>query len=144
MIFAKLLLGVTGTVAVAGAYTFHEGVIRVDVDQYSGDQSHVHFWVPATAVPVALRMVPKRHLDRAFREAPEWAPLVRTLAQELANYPEAELVEVKDGDQHVRVQMHNGRLQVDVETPDENVHVACPVETIDDVAAYFQANRPST
>ena len=134
MILAKVFLGLTGTMAVAGAYTFHDGVIRVDVDEYTGDQSHVHFWVPATAVPVALHLVPQSKLEHAFRRSEEWAPLVHTLATQLKNYPEADLVDVMDKDEHVQVRMHNGRIQVDVDSPTEKVHVACPVETIDDVA----------
>ena len=134
MILAKVFLGLTGTVAVAGAYTFHDGVIRVDVDEYTGDQSHVHFWVPATAVPAALHLVPQSKLQQAFRQADEWAPIVHALATELKNYPEADLVEVIDKDEHVQVRMRNGRIQVDVDSPTEKVHVACPVETIDDVA----------
>ena len=54
MLLAKAALGVGATLALATAYTFREGVIRVDVDEYRAGGSHVHFWVPAAAVPMAM------------------------------------------------------------------------------------------
>jgi hypothetical protein len=34
MLLAKAALGIGGTLAAAGAYTFHQGVLRIDVDEY--------------------------------------------------------------------------------------------------------------
>ena len=51
MLLAKLALGFCGTIFVAGAYTFHEGVMRVDADNPGGP--HIHVWVPAAIVPRA-------------------------------------------------------------------------------------------
>ena len=53
LFLAKAALGLGGTIVLAGAYTFHEGVIRVDVDESREGGSHVHMWVPAAAVPMA-------------------------------------------------------------------------------------------
>jgi hypothetical protein len=61
MLLAKLALGLCGTVAVAGAYTFHEGVMRVDEDHFDG--RHVHVWLPAAIVPMALHVVPSQVED---------------------------------------------------------------------------------
>ena len=51
MLLAKAALGVSGALVLAGAYTFREGVIRVDVDEYRDGGSHVHMWLPAAATP---------------------------------------------------------------------------------------------
>jgi hypothetical protein len=64
-ILAKFALGIGGTLVLAGAYTFREGVIRVNVDEHTAKGSHVHFWVPAAAVPLALHFAPKKHLAQA-------------------------------------------------------------------------------
>src|SRR5689334_5391642 len=88
MLLAKLALGLCGTVALAGVYTFHEGVMRVDEDHYGG--RHVHVWVPAAIVPMALHVVPGRHLERALEHAGPWLPTLRALTKELKKYPEAE------------------------------------------------------
>src|SRR4029077_14767188 len=65
ILLAKVALGFGTTLAVAGAYTFREGVLRVDVDEFREGGSHVHMWVPAAVVPMALHVVPKHHLHHA-------------------------------------------------------------------------------
>lgn len=132
MIFAKLALGFCGTIVLAGTYTFHEGVLRVDEDH--GDGRHVHVWVPAAIVPMALHVVPRHRLERAMADARPWLPTLRALTHELKKYPDTEFVEVRDGNQHVRIRTHDGKLLIDVTEPGENVHVACPLVMIEDVS----------
>lgn len=135
MIAAKIALGFASTVAVAGAYTFHEGVIRVDVDEFRSGGEHVHVWVPAAAVPVALRLVPKSQirLGNHERELKNVLPIVHAAIQELKRYPHTTFVEVQDGDQHVVVATRHGKLKVDVTEPSESVHVLVPLSTVQDV-----------
>jgi hypothetical protein len=140
MLLAKIALGLCGTLVVAGAYTFHEGVMRVDEDHYDGH--HVHVWVPAALVPIALHVIPSRHLDRAATQAGPWLPTLHALTKELKKYPEAELVEVEDGDQHVRIRTHQGKLLIDVTKPGEDVHVVCPLAMLEDVASQLEARAP--
>ncbi|HEY4816110.1 MAG TPA: hypothetical protein VIH67_01675 [Candidatus Acidoferrum sp.] len=136
MLLAKLALGFCSTVAVAGAYTFHDGVMRVDEDNYDG--RHVHVWVPAAIVPIALHVVPGRHLERAAAQVGPWLPTIRALTKELKKYPEAELVEVENANQHVRIRTHNGKLLIDVTDARESVHVACPLAVIEDVSSQLE------
>ncbi|HLZ92409.1 MAG TPA: hypothetical protein VKQ28_11885 [Candidatus Acidoferrum sp.] len=140
MLLAKLALGFCATVTVAGAYTFHEGVMQVDEDQHDGRR--VHVWVPAAIVPMAMRVIPNRHFDHALAQAGPWLPTLRALTKELKRYPEALLVEVKDGSQHVSVRTQNGKLLIDVTEPGEDVHVACPLGMMEDVASELEAKAP--
>jgi hypothetical protein len=133
LLIAKAALGVTATLAVGAAYTFHEGVIRVDVDENKIGGSHVHFWVPATLVGVGMRVAPRHALKQAAEEAREILPAVRLGAKELRNYPDAVLVEVTNAEEHVRVATEGGKLRVDVNGDDGVVHVMVPLETIQDV-----------
>lgn len=144
VLLAKVALGFAATVVMAGAYTFHEGVLRVDVDETHGRGSHVHVWVPAAIVPMALHFVPRSKMERAGENAAEFMPLVHAVAKELQKYPEAELVEVQDGPQYVRIRTHNGRLLIDAEEPGQTVHVACPLATIDDVSQELAAFAPGS
>ena len=137
---AKIALGFFGTVALAGAYTFHEGVLRVDEDHHDG--RHVHIWVPAAIVPMAMHVIPNRHFDHAA-EAAQWVPTLHAVLKELKKYPEAQLVEVEDDRQHVRIRTHQGKLLIDVSEPGEDVHVACPLATIEDVASQLEARIPA-
>jgi hypothetical protein len=141
MVLAKLALGFCGTVAVAGAYTFHEGIMRVEDDHFDG--RHVHVWVPAAIVPMALHVVPTRRLERALGHAGPWLPTLRELTKELKRYPEADFVEVQDGNQHVRIRTHQGKLLIDAIEPDETVHVACPLVMLEDVARQLEARAPA-
>src|SRR6202035_1040875 len=82
IMLAKVALGFAGTLAVAGAYTFREGVLRVDVDEYRDGGSHVHLWLPAAAVPMVMDAVPRRHFIEAARQAQEWMPVARIAIKE--------------------------------------------------------------
>ena len=141
MLLAKIALGFFGTVALAGAYTFHEGVMRVDEDHHDG--RHVHVWVPAAIVPMAMHVIPSRNFDRAVAEVGPWLPSLHTLLKELKKYAEAELVDVQDRKQHVRIRTHQGKLLIDVTEPGEDVHVACPLAMIQDIASQLEARIPA-
>ncbi len=141
MLLAKLALGFCGIIVLAGVYTFHEGVLRVDEDH--GDGRHVHVWVPAAIVPMALHVIPRHHFEHAAAEAGPWLPTLRALTKELEKYPEAELVEVRDANQHVRIRTHNGKLLIDFTEPSENVHVVCPLVMMEDVTRELEAKSPA-
>jgi hypothetical protein len=134
IMLAKVVLGFAGTVAVAGAYTFHEGVMRIDVDEHRDGGSHVHMWLPAAAVPMVMDFIPRQHLQHAAQQAKEWMPVARIATKELAKLPDSTLVEVQDGHEHVLISTQNGAIKIDVTDPEETVHVLCPLATIEDVS----------
>ena len=142
IILAKCALALTSTVVVAGVYTFREGVIKVDVDEYRDGGSHVHFWVPAAVVPMAMHFVPKRHFREMPAEASECLPLLRIVTSELRRYPDTTFVDVQDGRDHVRVATVGSKIQIDVVNDEENVHVAVPLSTVNDVANQLAAEAP--
>ena len=144
LLVAKIALGFGATVALAGAYTFRQGLLRVDVDENRGQARHVHVWLPAAAVPMAVHFVPRHQMERAGERVGEIMPLVHAIAKELQNYPEAELVEIRDGRDHVQVRTHNGSLLIDVDNPREQVHVSCPLATIDDVSRELATFAPAS
>jgi len=142
MLLAKIAVGVGTTLVAAGAYTMREGVIRIDVDEHRSGGAHVHFWVPAAAVPMALHFAPSRHLEHAARQAGPYLPTLRALTKELKKYPEATLIEVEEPGEHVRIQTHQGKLQLDVVDPGETVHFLCPLAVLDDISRELESNRP--
>ena len=142
MWLAKLGLGLGGTIVLAAGYSFHEGVIRVSVDEHRANGEHLHLVVPAALVPVAVRLAPQHAMEDAARQAGPWLPTVRRIAKELRKLPDAELVEVRDADEHVRIRTQDGKLLLDVESPRETVHVACPLTTIEDIFEGILARRP--
>lgn len=142
MLLAKAALGLGGTLVLAGAYTFREGVIRVDVDEYRAGGSHIHMWVPAAVVPMTMHFVPRHHLRNAAAQAREFLPLTHALIKELKKFPDADFVDVTDNDEHVQIRTHNGKLKIDVDQPGENVHLLVPLTTLDDLADQLEANAP--
>jgi hypothetical protein len=142
MLLAKAALGLGGTLFLAGAYTMREGLIRIDVDEFRSGGSHVHMWVPAAAVPMAMHFVPSKHMRHASQQAREALPILHAFVKELKKYPDADFVEIDDNNQHVRMRTHGGKLQIDVDAPDEKVHVLCPLSTIEDVASQLEEHAP--
>jgi hypothetical protein len=142
MLLANLALGLSATIVLAGAYTMHDGVMRVDEDHGSG--RHVHVWIPAAIVPMAMHVVPRNQLEQAAEQVRPWLPTLLALTKELKKYPNAEFVDVHDAgaNQYVRISTHDGRLLIDVDQPDEHVHVACPLAMMRDIANELEANAP--
>ena len=146
LMLAKIGLGICGTLAVATGYTLHDGMVRVSVDEHRANGDHVHLVVPAALIPVAMRFAPRHSMQNAARQAGPWLPTVQRIAEELRNYPDAELVEVRDANEHVVIHTQNGTLLVDVDSPGETVHVACPLSTIEHISeeiAHSSSSRSS-
>jgi len=143
LLLGKVALGLGATVAVAGAYVFHEGVIRVDVDEHRDGGSHVHFWVPATVVSTGMHFVPKEKMQQAAEQARPYLPVLREVSKELEKYPDAELVEVSDLQQHMRISMAGGKLRIDAVSEDGDVvHVSVPARVLRDVADELEDHAP--
>jgi hypothetical protein len=142
IILAKAALGVAGCLALTTAYVFHEGTIRVDVDENHADGAHVHFWVPATVVSAGLHLAPAHCLEQAASQSRRYLPVIREVAKELQKYPNAELVDVRDSTDHVHIAVRGGKLFIDAVSDDNVVHVAVPAEVISDVADRLEAVAP--
>lgn len=123
------------TVFVAGVYVFREGVIRIDVDDYHGNGSHVHVWAPAAAIPIALHLAPKQRLGHAIQEIGPWLPTADAFVQELEKFPNADLIDVLDGENHVQIRTRAGKLQIDVQEPDQTVYLRLPLVALEDLTS---------
>jgi hypothetical protein len=143
MLLAKAALGLGGAFVLAGAYTLREGLIRMDVDEYRAGGSHVHVWVPAAMVPMAMHFVPKHALCKAAQQAREVLPAMHAFAKELEKLPDVDLMEITDGEEHAQVRTRSGKLQVDVDSPDEHVHLRVPLSTLDDVVGQLEESTPT-
>ena len=143
LLIAKAALGVAAALALTTAYVFHEGVIRVDVDENRDGGSHVHLWVPATAVSGGLHVVPRHYIQHAAEHSRPYLPVLREVAKELQKYPNAELVDVRGADhEHVRISICDGKLYIDAVDQDQNIHVAVPTATIVDVVDRLEEAAP--
>ena len=143
LLIAKAALGVGATLALTTAYVFHEGVIRVDVDENRAGGTHVQFWVPATAVSGGLYVVPRHYIQQAAEHSRPYLPVLREVAKELQKYPNAELVDVRGADhEHVRISICDGKLYIDAVDQDQNIHVSVPTGTIVEVVDRLEDAAP--
>lgn len=101
-----------------------------------------YFFEAAAVVPMAFRLVPKHHMQHVSEQARQFAPLARVFVKELKKFPDFELVDVQDASQHVQIRTHDGKLQIDVVDPGENVHLLVPLSMLDDITSQLEANLP--
>ena len=139
---AKILLGLAGSAILAGSYVVEQGAVRVSVDENFPDGHHVHLIVPAAVVPLAVAFVPQREMSRAGHDAGRFMPAVRAACESLSRQADFELVNVQDGEQHVRIAKQGDLVVVDVEDESETVHVSVPLKTIDKIARDLQRSQP--
>lgn len=137
------LLFLTGATAVTGAVmTYNAGAIRVSVDESRPGGDHVHIVVPAIIVSPAMELIPEKELRKHAKEIRPWLPAIRAACKGLEKVPDTVLVEVIDSNEHVTITKRGGAIWVDVKSPDENVHVALPLQTIRSVAERLAAGTP--
>ena len=128
MIFlAKLGIGVLGTALVGSAALSTEGFIYVNVQEKQPGGSHVNVFVPAAIVPAALHFVPRHNFADSSHDMREALPIIDAAIPALSDSPDGVLVEVREPDEHVLVVKHGGSIVVDVNDPEETVHVSVPL-----------------
>jgi hypothetical protein len=128
MIFlAKLGIGVLGTALIGGAALSSEGFIYVNVQEKHPGGTHVNVFVPAALVPAALHFVPRHHFADSSHDMREALPIIDAAIPALKDTPDGVLVEVRDPGEHVVVTKRGGSIVVDVNDPDETVHVSVPL-----------------
>jgi hypothetical protein len=140
MLLAKIGLALAASTVVAGGYVYHQGMVRVDQDDLQG--KHVHVWIPAVIVPVALQVVPRYRLQEAAAHAAPFLPALRAATKGLERYPNVELVDVRSGSDHVSVRMVDGKLLISADQEDNRVRVTCPLGVLQSVSETLAENAP--
>jgi hypothetical protein len=106
--------------------------VIVDVRESAPDGLRLWVPVPLIAAQAALQFAPDEARHIREKDFTEFLPLLRAVAKELKNAGDAELVRVEDKDQRVLVTKSGVDLVVDVSGPDQQVHVAVPVEAVEE------------
>jgi hypothetical protein len=128
---AVVVLGVAGAAAAVVHSFTHGGFIHVAVDDHGGDPISIRIAVPAVlagaALTVAPHAMPAEARAEVRHELERYQPLLRELAAELERCPDATLVEVEDGTDHVVVRKEGNSLIIRVRSDDADVDVQVPV-----------------
>ena len=130
MLLGKIVLGVAGTALAGAGVICSEGMIEVKVVERQPEVHHVYVLAPAMLVPIAAHFAPQREMSRAAAEMRPWMPTIRAALEQLRESEDITFVEVKEPGQHVRVAKSGGSIVVDVEDPDDTVHVVAPIRAI--------------
>lgn len=129
---ASLTVVVLGWVLFVGAVYATSGLISIRIHDRESDVD-LYLPLPATVVEgivVGGARVAGEEIDRLDDELAEWAPMVVELLEALDEAPDATLVEVHDGRDHVLVTKRRGSLRVVVDTDDLLVEVSAPVHMV--------------
>jgi hypothetical protein len=111
----------------------------VAVCQVATEEVDLTIPIPTHLIDVALLTarlaMPEHQLDSVRREIEPWAPMIDAAARELADLPDGTvLVSVETAEETVSVERRGGRLRVDVDADDAEVHVSLPARSIERIA----------
>lgn len=135
----RTMAGTLGALTLAGGWIFHQGVVRVSVEETKPGGERVRLVLPAALLPLGVRAVPEEAIREAAPAARDVLPAIRLAARELARCPDTLLVEVRDAGEHIRLAKRDGRLILDVDSPRERVHVSLPLRTLAAIADRVEA-----
>jgi hypothetical protein len=109
------------------------GVVVVDVRPADGPRIVVP--VPLLLAETAARLAPAHateHAMRGLHRAQRYLPVAEEVMAAIAEAPDAELVSVEDGPEHVRISKVGGVLQIRVDGRRERVAVNVPIDLVQD------------
>jgi hypothetical protein len=87
------------------------------------------------AMLTARLAMPEQELDSVRRQVEPWVPMIDAAARELGDLPDGTvLVSVTTAEETVVVERRGGRLRVDVDAEDADVHVSLPARSLRRIA----------
>ena len=124
-------LGIVFALVLGMAATFiNAGVLIVDVREDGPDGNTIFVPVPLALARAALWFVPAEHLTVKEPEFAEHRELALRLLRELEKAGDADLVQVRDGDETVLVRKVGNIVEVHVSSDRENVDVRAPLAVV--------------
>ena len=144
VLLGKIALGITGTMLAGVGALCSQGMIEVNVVERQPEVHHVYVIAPAMLVPIATHFIPRRDLGDASQQLRPYMPTIRAALDQLQETEDFVLVDVKDHEQHVKVQKLDGSLVIDVQDENDTVHVSTPVRTIASTIEQLAASDSET
>jgi hypothetical protein len=141
---AGILTAAASLLALTSALVYEQGAVRVEVQEKARDGEHIRLALPALAVPIAARLVPREKLREASRDLQQWLPAIEAASEELLRCPDGPLVEVDSRREHVRIVKQGDSLVIDVDDPGETVHVSFPLRMLAYTASQLVTNEPAS
>jgi hypothetical protein len=143
ILLGKIALGMAGTALAGAGILCSEGMVQVKVIENQPEGHHINLIAPALLCPIAAHFLPRRELANASRGIQPWLPVVRAALDGLRDEGDVVLVEVKERNERVEVAKSGGSIVVDVDDPDETVHVSTPIRAISSTVEQLAAATSS-
>ncbi len=127
--------------AVAGVIVQQTGLLIVDV---KNRDHRVFVPVPMILVTAGLNLIPVSARFDIPEEFNHHSDLLQAAANELLNCPDGPFVEVETRNETVLIEKVENNILVEVNTPDEQVHLQIPIKATGKVFAQlarFESNR---
>jgi hypothetical protein len=129
-----------GGTAGATAYAWHRaGSIRVAVHEDRPDGVNLDFRLPGALVNAAISLCPVPTDLRMDEQMAEILPALRSMAESLADMPDAVLVDVDDHGERVRIAKVGRELIIKVIDRNERVEIAVPIESVRRIVSKLEA-----
>lgn len=138
-----LFLATIGLCAVLLAAAYSAGTIWVSVQEKGAGGHHIVVAVPAVLVPLGLELAPRQKLQEASEQARPWLPAMRSASAVLERCPDAHLVEVRSPSEVVQIVKRSDTLIIDVDSPQEHVHVSFPIRVVQSVVQRLESIKDS-
>jgi hypothetical protein len=123
LVFA-VALNATLLAGIAVYRVARHGAAMVSVHEKRPDGVQIRLPVPVGLVHLALRFVPRDEMAACDPELRRWLPAARSVVAEIDRAPDGVLVEVQTPNERVVIAKRDGKITVDVDTRDENVHIS--------------------
>jgi hypothetical protein len=131
-------LYIVGSLAVIVTLAYSMGTVAVSVYEKKPNGGQVYVPVPAAVIPLGLRLAPADDLANAATEVRPWLPAIKVASEELAHCPDTTLVEVTNPTEKVAITKSGNSIVIDVDSPEERVHVSVPLGTAYMVASQLE------
>lgn len=123
-----LLAGVMGVFSAIGLLVFQGGIATISIENQEVD---LFLPVPLAVADLALMVAPKEELEEARREIAPHRDLILAALDGLRECPDADLVDVVDGETSVKVVKEGDNLIVKVKSPsDGNISIKVPMSSL--------------
>ena len=114
------------------------GLVTVKVNESGPDGTHLYLPVPAILVHAGMTVLPALVQEDVWEEVRadlgEWGPVAAEVLRAVEDSPDAVLVEIENGREHVRIEKDGRTLEIRVRDGRDSFEISVPASLLGRVA----------
>jgi hypothetical protein len=130
ILLGKIALSFAGAGLAGAGVLCSEGFVHVKVHEKQPNGTHFSIVAPAMLAPIAAHLAPRSALTHSNAQLRQNLPVVRAALEGLRDCDDVVLVEVHGPGEYVHIATSGGSIIVDVDDPDDTVHISAPIRAI--------------